>query len=201
MDKIAPNGLTRTLALVPFLFALGLAQVSCDASEVRFDFSAPGSLSFQAGYPVANLGGYLHLFDAGPLMFLPTQVLGGSQPYRLECTITTGGGGGGGALCGAGNTHCFRLTGISGSLPPPLDPNTRVYVMVQVVSGTGVINHVPSPTPLGAIPDNRGLASIPRNTTAVLWIYILLRMDPLDAFLPDPPVSGTLTFTYSLRNN
>lgn len=194
--------MARALGFLILLFALGQAQnaVQCDATEVAFDLSAPGPLVVQGGYPVANLAGYLHLFDAGPSLFLPTRVVGGMGPYRVECRLRTGRRGGGGTLCGAGTTLCFRLTGVAGTFPPPLDPNTRLYLMVQVVSGPGVINHVPSPTPLGSIPDNRGLASIPRNTVAVLWLYLFLRMDPEDAF-PLLPASGTLTLSYRLSDD
>lgn len=194
--------MARALGFLILLLAFGQAQnvVRCDATEVAFDFSAPGPLTIQGGYPVANLAGYLHLFDVGPFLFLPTRVVGGTGSYRVECRIRTRGGGGGGTLCGAGPTYCFRFTGVTGTFPPPLDPNTRLYLMVQVASGPGVINHVPSPTPLGAIPDNRGLASIPRNTQAVLWLYFFLQMDPGGAFslLPN---SGTLTLTYRLSGN
>ncbi|WP_243031006.1 hypothetical protein [Thermus altitudinis] len=192
--------MARTLALL-LLVTWALAQVDCDATGVVFDLSEPGPLTVQNGYTVANLSGYLHLLDVGSsLLLLPTRVVGATVPYRVTCTVRTGGGGGGGVLCGAGTTLCFRLTGITGTLPAPLDPLSRLYLMVQPVSGSGVVSHAPSPTPLGNLPDNRGLASIPRNTTAVLALHFFLLLSPEDAF-PSLPASGTLTLTYGLRRN
>lgn len=191
--------MARTLALL-LLVTWALAQVDCDATEVVFDLSGPGPLTVQNGYTVANLSGYLHLLDVGPSLLLPTRVVGATVPYRVTCTVQTRRGGGGGVLCGAGTTHCFRLRGITGILPAPLDPLSRLYLMVQPVSGSGVVSHAPSPTPLGNLPDNMGLASIPRNTTAVLALYFFLLLSPEDAF-PSLPASDTLTLTYRIRNN
>lgn len=191
----------RALALFLFLLPALAQTLNCDATEVRFDFSAPGPLTLLNGYPVASLAGYLHLLDAGSaLRFLPTQAVGGTQPQRVVCTVTTPNrGGGGGTLCGAGTTRCLRLFGVAGTLPPPLAANTRLLVQVQVVSGNAT-SHAPVPTPLGGLPDNRALASIGRNTTAVLWIWFYLEMDPDDAF-PALPATGTLTLTYRLQND
>jgi hypothetical protein len=197
--------MVRALALLVFL-ALGLAQtVNCDATDLRFDFSAPGPVAtYTVGgvpYRVAGLQAYLDLLASGGMArFLPTQALGGAQAYRITCRITTpNGGGGGGTACGAGTTRCFRISGLLGSLPAPLDPNTRLYVMVQGVSGA-FTNHAPSFTPLGSLPDNRGLVSVPRNADVTLWIWFLLELSAQDAF-PSLPASGTLSLTYALQNN
>lgn len=191
----------RALALLLFLLPALAQTLDCDATEVRFDFSAPGSLTFLNGYPVASLAGYLHLLDLGsPLRFLPTQAVGGTQPQRVVCTVATpNGGGGGGTLCGAGTTRCLRLSSVSGTLPAPLSPTSRLLVQVQVVSGNAT-SHAPVPTSLGSLPDSYALASIGRNTTAVLWIWFYLEMDPNDAF-PALPATGTLTLAYRLQNN
>lgn len=191
----------RALVLL-LLFLPALAQtVNCDATSLVFNFSASGSITTVMGYPVANLNAYLDFLDAGGTRrFMPTQAIGGSQPYRITCQITTpNGGGGGGALCGAGTTRCFRISGISGSLPTPLNPNTRLLVMVQPVSGS-FTNHVPTFTPLGSIPDTRGLVSVPRNANVVFWIWFLLEM-AVDDLFPTLPATGTLNLTYALRND
>lgn len=191
----------RALAFL-FLFLPALAQtLNCQASEVRFDFANSAPLAFLNGYPVASLAGYLHLLEGStPLRFLPTEVLGSPQPHRVVCQVTTSNrGGGGGTLCGAGATRCLRLSGVAGSLPSPLDPNTRLLVQVQVVSGNAT-SHAPTPTPIGSLPDGRGLASVARNTTALLWLWFYLELDPGDLF-PTLPATGTLTLTYSLGNN
>ncbi|WP_243028114.1 hypothetical protein [Thermus albus] len=184
------------LALFPLLASLAFAQVSCDAQEVVFDFSSPGPLTVQGGYPVANLAGYLHIFDTGPSLFLPTRVVGGVG-YRVQCTVTTGKKGGKGTACGADQTYCFRIESLSQAPSFPLDPYTRLYAMVQTVSGAGVTVHVPSPTPLASIPDRMGLASVPRNTTAILDIYLFLYLSPEDTFAT-LPTSGWITVTYRL---
>lgn len=197
------RALALTLALLPYLLHLpALAQtVACDATELRFDLSAPGSLQTLMGYPVANLAAYLGLLDTGGVeRFLPTQAVGGTQAHRITCQITTpNGGGGGGALCGAGTTRCFRITGIGESLPLPLNPNTRLLVMVQPVSGS-FTNHAPTPTPLGSLPDNRGLVSVPRNANVTFWLWFFLEVGVDDVF-PALPATGTLTLTYTLQNN
>ncbi|WP_038057163.1 hypothetical protein [Thermus amyloliquefaciens] len=192
----------RALAVLAFLLLPAFAQrLQCDATDVRFDFSDPGPLTFVGSYPVANLAGYLHLFDVGnPLRFLPTGVVGGSQPHRVVCRVTTPRiGGGGGTQCGAGTTWCLRISSPTGSLPPPLVANTHLLVQVQVVSGNAT-SHAPSPTRIGNLPDNWGLASIARNTTATLWIWFYLELDP-NASFPTLPAGGTLTLTYRLRND
>ncbi|MDM7324214.1 MAG: hypothetical protein P3W93_004330 [Thermus sp.] len=188
--------MARALALSLFLVPWALAQVSCDAQEVVFDLSSPGPLVVQGGYPVANLAGYLYLFDAGPSLLLPTRVVGGVG-YRVQCTVTTGKKGGRGTACGAGQTYCFRVESVSQASSFPVDPYTRLYAMVQTVSGAGVRVHVPSPTPLASIPDRMGLASVPRNTTAILDIYLFLYLSPEDTFA-DLPLSGGVTVTYRL---
>ncbi|WP_105318558.1 hypothetical protein [Thermus tenuipuniceus] len=191
------------LLLIYLVYHLpALAQsLNCDATDVRFDLAASGPLTWVGSYPVASLAGYLHLLEGTtPLLFLPTQVVGGGQPHRVTCTVSTpNAGGGGGTLCGAGTTRCLRILSIGGSLPPPLNPSTRLRVQVQVVSGNAT-SHAPTPTPIGSLPDNRGLASIARNTTAVLWLWFYLEMDPGDAFSP-LPTGGTLTLSYTLRND
>lgn len=196
--------MVRALGLLVFL-ALGLAQrVDCDATDLRFDLSAPGPAVFYSvggtSYPVAGLAAYLALLDAGgSARFLPTEAVGGSNLYRVTCRVTTpGGGGGGGTVFGVGTTRCLRIAGVSGTLP--LDPNGRLYVMVQPVSGTPFTNHAPTFTPLGSLPDNRGLASFPRNADALFWIWFLLEIRADDAF-PILPASGTLNLTYRLQND
>lgn len=199
--------MVRALALL-LLLAPAFAQIAtCDAGEVRFDFSASGPLATysvgNASYPVANLAGYLAFLDSGTATrFLPTQVAGGTYAYRVTCTLFTPIlGGGGGTLCGTGTTRCFRISGVSGS--PPLDPNTRLYVMVQVawqIFGFPPTIHAPTFTPLGSLPDNRGLASIPGGAFVTLYIWFLLELSPTDTF-PSLPTSGTLTLTYALQSN
>lgn len=189
--------MARALALLLHFPALTFAQtVNCDAGEVRFDFSASGAFTtYSVGgtpYPIANLAGYLAFLDSGTTTrFLPTQVVGGVYAYRVTCAITTPNrGGGGGTLCGVGNTWCFRISGVSGS--PPLDPNTRLYVMVQVawqIFGFPPTIHAPTFTPLGSLPDNRGLASIPGGAFVTLYIWFLLELSPTDTF-PSLPTSG-----------
>lgn len=194
----------RALAFL-FLLAPALAQtLSCDATEVRFDFSAPGPLqAVNVGgqpYYVANLAGYLQLFSStSPLRFLPTQALGGTG-WRVACQATTPNrGGGGGTLCGAGPTRCLRVQRVLGFLPVPGDWQARLYVLGQVVSGSAT-SHVPTSTLLSAVPDGMGLFSVDRNTVATLWIYFFLELHPGDLF-PSLPASGTLHLTYRLQNN
>ncbi|WP_172958555.1 hypothetical protein, partial [Thermus scotoductus] len=106
-----------------------------------------------------------------------------------------------GSLCGAGTTRCFRVSHVTGSLPVPGDWQGRLYVLVQVDFFLGsATSHVPTPTLLSAVPDGRGLASVGRNTLALLWIYYFLELSPTDAF-PSLPAQGVLTLTYSLQNN
>ncbi|WCM40268.1 hypothetical protein [Thermus antranikianii] len=196
----------RALALLLLLgFSRAWAQTaSCDATDLLFDFSASGPLQTLTvggqSYYVANLASYLLLLEGvSSMRFLPTQVVGGSGG-RVACTLTTPNrGGGGGALCGAGTTRCFRVSGVTGSLPVPGDWQGRLYVFVQVVSGSAT-NHVPTPTLLSAVPDGRGLASVARNTTALLWVYYFLELSPTDAF-PSLPAQGVLTLTYSLESD
>ncbi|SDF37999.1 hypothetical protein SAMN04488243_14711 [Thermus arciformis] len=194
----------RALALL-FLLAPALGQtLSCDATEVHYNFSAPGPLqTVNVGgqdYYVANLAAYLALLSGtSPLRFLPTQVLGGTGS-RVACQVTTpNGGGGGGTLCGAGATRCLRVSQVTGTLPVPGDWTGRLYVLGQVVSGNAT-SHVPTPTLLSTVPDGRGLFSVGRNTTAVLWIYFFLELSPEDLF-PSLPASGTIAVTYRLQNN
>ncbi len=134
------------------------------------------------------------------MRFLPTRAAGAGGNKWVTCTLTTPNrGGGGGALCGAGTTLCFRVSNVSGSLPVPGDWRGRLYVMAQVVSGSAT-SHVLAPTLLSAVPDGWGLASVPRNTTAVLRIYYWLELSPDDLF-PSLPATGTLTLTYELQTD
>lgn len=190
----------RALALFLFLLPALAQTLNCDATEVRFDFSAPGPLTWVGSYPVASLAGYLHLLDGGSaLSFLPTQVVGGTG-QTVSCQVRTRNKGKGGAVCGAGNTYCLRLSGVSGSLPLPLQASNRLLVQVQVVSGTLAVNHAPTPTPIGNLPDNGGLASVGPNSTVSLALWLYLRLDPGDAF-PTLPTGGTLTLTYALEGD
>lgn len=191
----------RALALLLFLLPALAQTLACDAAEVRFDFGTPAPAASLNGHPVASLATYLNLLDQGmPATFLPTQVVGANQPHRVTCAVqTSGGGGGGGTLCGAGAARCLRITLAGGTLPAPLDARTRLLVQVQVVAGN-VQNHAPAPTPLGSLPDNGGMVSVPGNTTATLWIWLYLLLDPGDAFTTLPTTS-TLTLAYRLQNN
>lgn len=194
----APLGQSN-LAFGPLAWAQSL---ECNAQEVHFNFSATvsGSLTAPDGvsYPRAGLPGYLSFLEALPpaQLFLPTQVVGTPDAF-VTCTVTTPkGGGGGGVVCGARTTRCLRLR-VSGNLSPPL-ANSRVYVLGWVVSGDAT-SHVPTPTPLGSIPDNGGLFSIGRNTTATVQIWIFLEFAASDSYLG--PYSGSLLFTYVLQKN
>jgi hypothetical protein len=89
------------------------------------------------------------------------------------------------------------VTGVSGSLP--VDWTSRLYVMVQVISGNAT-SFAPTPTLLSAVPDNRGLADIGRNTTTVLHIYYWVEVSPYD-FFPTLPATGTLTLTYQVQGD
>jgi len=196
----------RALALLLLLLPAWGQTLNCDATELTYDFSAPGPLtSVTVGgqpYYVANLASYLLLLEGtAPMRFLPTGVAGGTG-YRVACTVTTPnrGGGRGGTLCGVGTTRCLRVTSVTGSLP--VDWTGRLYVLVQVfqvVSGN-VTNHVPTPTLLSGVPDNRGLASIGRNTTATLRLYYWVELSPADPF-PALPATGTLTLTYQIQGD
>jgi hypothetical protein len=196
----------RALALLLFLPLAWGQTLNCDATDLSYDFSAPGPLtSVTVGgqpYYVANLASYLLLLEGtAPLRFLPTAVTGGTG-YRVACTVTAPnqGGGRGGTLCGVGTTRCLRVTGVAGSLP--VDWTRRLYVLVQVfqvVSGN-VTNHVPTPTLLSGVPDNRGLASIERNTTALLHLYYWVELSPADTF-GTLPATGTLTLTYRIQGD
>ena len=192
----------RALALLLLLLPAWGQTLNCDATELTYDFSAPGPLtSVTVGgqpYYVANLASYLLLLDgSAPMRFLPTAVKGGTG-YRVACTVTTpAGGGGGGALCGAGTTRCLRVTNVTGSLP--VDWTRRVHVMVQVVSGRAT-SHAPTPTLLSAVPDGRGLASIARRTTALLHLYYWVELSPADPF-PALPATGTLTLEYQIQGD
>lgn len=189
--------------LLAFLLPKALGQrVNCDATDLVYDFSAPGSLAqvTVAGRPyyVANLASYLRpLGGAAPMRFLPTAVTGGTL-YRVACAVRTPRRAfRGGTLCGAGTKFCLRVTGVSGSLP--VDWTSRLYVMVQVISGNAT-SFAPTPTLLSAVPDNRGLADIGRNTTAALHIYYWVEVRPYD-FLPTLPATGTLTLTYQVQRD
>jgi hypothetical protein len=176
--------------------------VDCDATDLLYDFSAPGSLTQAtvAGQPyyVANQASYLLLLEGtAPMRFLPTAVTGGTL-YRVACTVRTPTWDViGGVLCGAGRRFCLRVTGVSGSLP--VDWTSRLYVMVQVVSGNAT-SFAPTPTLLSAVPDNRGLADVQRNTTATLHIYYWVELAPGDLF-PTLPATGALTLTYQVQGD
>ena len=193
----------RALALLLLLLPAWGQTLNCDATELTYDFSAPGPLtSVTVGgqpYYVANLASYLLLLEgAAPMRFLPTGVAGGTG-FRATCTVTTPnrGGGRGGTLCGVGTTCCLRVTSVTGSLP--VDWTGRLYVMVLVVSGNAT-SHAPTPTLLSAVPDNRGLASIGRNTIATLHLYYWVELSSADLF-PALPATGTLTLTYQIQGD
>ena len=193
----------RALALLLLLLPAWGQTLNCDATELTYDFSAQGPLtSVTVGgqpYYVANLASYLLLLEgAAPMRFLPTGVAGGTG-YRVACTVTTPNRDAirGGTLCGAGRKFCLRATGVSGSLP--VDWTGRLYVMVQVVSGKAT-SFAPTPTLLSAVPDNRGLAEIQKNATALLHLYYWVELSPADTF-PALPATGTLTLTYQIQGD
>ena len=197
-------GRALSLLLLAFLLPKALGQsVNCEATDLLYDFSAPGSLTWVnvAGqdYYVANQASYLLLLGGTTSMrFLPTAVTGGTL-YRMACTVRTPNRNPirGGTLCGAGRNFCLRVTGVSGSLP--VDWTSRLYVLVQVVSGNAT-SFAPTPTLLSAVPDNRGLADVQRNTTATLHIYYWVELAPGDLF-PTLPATGTLTLTYQVQGD
>jgi hypothetical protein len=199
-------GRALSLLLLALLLPKALGQsVDCEATDLVYDFSAPGppTQATVAGQPyyVANLASYLLLLNGtGPMRFLPTVVTGApGGVYRVACTVRTPNRDPvrGGTLCGAGRRFCLRVTGVSGSLP--VDWTSRLYVMVQVVSGNAT-SFAPTPTLLSAVPDNRGLADIGRNTTALLHIYYWVEVSPYDLF-PTLPATGTLTLTYQVQGD
>jgi hypothetical protein len=198
-------GRALSLFLLALLLPKALGQsVDCDATDLVYDFSAPGSLTqvTVAGQPyyAANQASYLLLLDGtGPMRFLPTVVAGApGGVYRMACTVRTPNRDArGGTLCGAGRRYCLRVTGVSGSLP--VDWTSRLYVMVQVVSGN-VRSFAPAPTLLSAVPDNRGLADMGRSTTALLHIYYWVEVSPHDLF-PTLPATGALTLTYQVQED
>jgi hypothetical protein len=198
-------GRALSLFLLAFLLPKALGQsVNCDATDLLYDFSAPGSLTqvTVAGQPyyVANLASYLLLLEGtGPMRFLPTAVTGAGGVYRVACTVRTPNRDAirGGTLCGAGRKFCLRVTDVSGSLP--VDWTSRLYVMVQVVSGNAT-SFAPTPTLLSTVPDNRGLADVQRNTTALLHIYYWVEVSPYDLF-PTLPATGALTLTYQVQGD
>jgi hypothetical protein len=199
-------GRALSLLLLAFLFPKALGQsVDCEATDLLYDFSAPGPLtSVTVGgqpYYVANLASYLLLLDSTtPMRFLPTAVTGApGGVYRVACTVRTPNRDPirGGTLCGAGRKFCLRVTGVSGSLP--VDWTSRLYVLVQVVSGNAT-SLAPTPTFLSAVPDNRGLADVQRNTIATLHIYYWVELAPGDLF-PALPATGALTLTYQVQGD
>jgi hypothetical protein len=199
-------GRALSLFLLALLLPKALGQsVDCDATDLVYDFSAPGSLTQAtvAGQPyyVANLASYLLLLDGTTSMrFLPTAVTGApGGVYRMACTVRTPNRDPirGGTLCGAGRKFCLRVTGVSGSLP--VDWTSRLYVMVQVVSGKAT-SRVATPTLLSAVSDNRGLADVEKNTTALLHIYYWVEVSPYDLF-PTLPATGALTLTYQVQGD
>jgi len=197
-------GRALSLLLLAFLLPKALGQsVNCEATDLLYDFSAPGSLTqvTVAGqdYYVANQASYLLLLGGTTSMrFLPTAVTGGTL-YRMACTVRTPNRDPirGGTLCGAGRRFCLRVTDVSGSLP--VDWTSRLYVLVQVVSGNAT-SLAPTPTLLSAVPDNRGLADVQRNTTATLHIYYWVELAPGDLF-PTLPATGALTLTYQVQGD
>jgi len=199
-------GRALSLFLLALLLPKALGQsVNCDATDLVYDFSAPGPLtSVTVGgqpYYAANLASYLLLLDGtGPMRFLPTAVTGApGGVYRVACTVRTPNRDAirGGALCGAGRKFCLRVTSVSGSLP--VDWTSRLYVLVQVVSGKAT-SRVATPTLLSAVSDNRGLADVERNTTALLHIYYWVEVSPYDLF-PTLPATGALTLTYEVQGD
>ena len=199
-------GRALSLLLLALLLPEALGQsVDCDATDLVYDFSAPGSLTqvTAAGQPyyVANQASYLLLLDgAAPMRFLPTAVTGApGGVYRMTCTVRTPNRNPirRGTLCGADRNFCLRVTGVSGSLP--VDWTSRLYVMVQVVSGKAT-SRVATPTLLSAVSDNRGLADVERNTTALLHIYYWVEVSPYDLF-PTLPATGALTLTYEVQGD
>jgi hypothetical protein len=199
-------GRALSLFLLAFLLPKALGQsVNCDATDLVYDFSAPGSLTQAtvAGQPyyVANLASYfLLLGGTGPMRFLPTVVTGAlGGVYRVACTVRTPNRDPirGGTLCGAGRKFCLRVTDVSGSLP--VDWTSSLYVLVQVVSGKAT-SRVANPTLLSAVSDNRGLADVERNTTALLHIYYWVEVSPYDLF-PTLPATGALTLTYEVQGD
>lgn len=193
----------RALALLLFLPLAWGQTLNCDATGLTYDFSAPGPLQTLTvggqSYYVANLASYLLLLDStSPLRFLPTAVTGGTG-YRVACTAETPNRDAirGGTLCGAGRKFCLRVTGVSGTLP--VDWTGRLYVMVQVVSGNAT-SFAPTLTLLSAVPDNRGLVEIQRNSTALLHLYYWVELSPADTF-PALPATGTLTLTYQIQGD
>ena len=196
-------GRALSLLLLALLLPKALGQsVNCDATDLVYDFSAPGSLTQAtvAGQPyyVANLASYLLLLGGtAPMRFLPTAVTGGTG-YRVACTVRTPDRDArGGTLCGAGGKFCLRVTDVSGSLP--VNWTSRLYVMVQVISENAT-SFAPTPTLLSAVPDNRGLADVQRNTTATLHIYYWVELAPGDLF-PTLPAIGTLALTYEVQGD
>ncbi len=199
-------GRALSLFLLALLLPKALGQsVNCEATDLSYDFSAPGPLtSVTVGnqpYYVANLASYLLLLGGTTSMrFLPTAVMGApAGVYWMPCTVRTPNRDPtrGGTLCGAGRRFCLRVTGVSGSLP--VDWTSRLYVLVQVVSGNAR-SFAPTPTLLSAVPDNRGLADIGRNTTALLHIYYWVEVSPYDLF-PTLPATGALTLTYQVQGD
>ena len=200
-------GRALSLFLLAFLLPKALGQsVDCEATDLVYDFSAPGSLTqvTVAGQPyyVANQASYLLLLGGtGPMRFLPTVVTGGTL-YRVACTVQNPNRDAirGGTLCGAGRKFCLRVTDVSGSLP--VDWASRLHVLVQVVqvvSGKAT-SRIANPTLLSAVSDNRGLADVERNTTALLHIYYWVEVSPYD-FFPILPAAGALTLTYQLQGD
>jgi len=199
-------GRALSLFLLALLLPEALGQsVDCDATDLVYDFSAPGSLTqvTVAGQPyyVANQASYLLLLGGtGPMRFLPTVVTGvPGGVYWMPCTVRTPNRDPirGGTLCGAGRRFCLRVTDVSGSLP--VDWTSRLYVLVQVVSGKAT-SRVANPTLLSAVSDNRGLADVERNTTATLHIYYWVELAPGDLF-PTLPATGALTLTYQVQGD
>jgi hypothetical protein len=108
-------GRALSLLLLALLLPKALGQsVDCEATDLVYDFSAPGSLTWVnvAGqdYYVANQASYLLLLDGtGPMRFLPTAVAGApGGVYRVACTVRTPNRDPirGGTLCGAGRRFC-----------------------------------------------------------------------------------------------
>lgn len=172
------------LLLFASLSALG-QNLQCDASEVRFDLSAPGPLSAQTvggqSYYRAGLQAYLQLLGGTqPLRLLPTVVVGASGPY-VTCQAST-----------LFLSRYLYLQGYAGSLPPPLGPG-RVYVLAEVLGDGSSL--VPSFTPIASNLRLAQVYGLLGQATVRLWF--VLEVSPTDAFAAYP-ATGSLTLTYSL---
>jgi hypothetical protein len=104
-------GRALSLLLLALLLPKALGQsVNCEATDLLYDFSAPGSLTqvTVAGQPyyVANLASYLLLLEGtAPMRFLPTAVTGGrGTGWPARCGPQTGTRSGEGRFAGRGGS-------------------------------------------------------------------------------------------------